>query len=71
MIPEDPPSSATVTTAVISASLLRKPFKITGRPVPPPMTTILGVFLVCCFMSDSPSPFVYSYHDVTYEPDTL
>ena len=41
-----PPSSATVTIAVTSASLSFKLFKITGRPVPPPITVIFGRFLL-------------------------
>ena len=32
--PEEPPSSATVTTAVISTSLWRKLRRMTGIPVP-------------------------------------
>ena len=57
--PEEPPSSATVTTAVISTSLWRKLRRMTGIPVPPPITVILGFF-----MNDSPSPYVDPYHDV-------
>src|SRR5690625_235459 len=37
-----PPSSATVTIAVTSASLSFRLLKITGNPVPPPITVIFG-----------------------------
>ena len=40
--PELPPSSATVTTAVIWRVLAFKPRSSVARPVPPPMATILG-----------------------------
>ena len=64
MIPEEPPLSATVTTAVKSAFKLRKLFKITGNPVPPPMTVILGrrplitlIVLVLIFMNVELTPY--------------
>ncbi|MNC21922.1 hypothetical protein D3C75_699100 [compost metagenome] len=41
-MPELPPSSATVTIAVISSGFSFKPRSITDNPVPPPMTTIRG-----------------------------
>ena len=56
--PEEPPSSATVTMAAISTSFSRKLFKITGIPVPPPITVIFG-FL----MNGLPFPFFGLYHD--------
>ena len=40
-IPELPPSSATVTIAVISLKYFFKPLRIVELPVPPPMVTIL------------------------------
>ena len=56
--PEEPPSSATVTIAAISTSFSRKLFRITGIPVPPPITVIFG-FL----MNGLPFPFFDLYHD--------
>src|SRR5215217_3452930 len=40
-LPLEPPSSATVTTAVRSPTRSRKPRKSTGNPVPPPKATTL------------------------------
>ena len=40
--PDDPPSSATVTTAVRLYVFVFNPRSMTERPVPPPMTTTLG-----------------------------
>ena len=46
IVPEEPPSSETVTIAVICASCSFNALKTTGRPVPPPITTILGLLLL-------------------------
>ena len=40
--PDPPPSSATVTIAVIFFVVCLSPLKKTDWPVPPPITTILG-----------------------------
>ena len=42
--PEPPPSSATVTIAVILLVYCLRPLSIVESPVPPPITTILGPF---------------------------
>ncbi len=54
---EQPPSSATVTLAANLMSFFLKLFKITGIPVPPPITVILG------FQNGLPLPSSVSYHD--------
>ena len=41
-MPEPPPSSATVTTAVRFLVYFFSPRSMVERPVPPPMATILG-----------------------------
>src|SRR5699024_4439507 len=59
--PELPPSPATVTSVVKCIGNSFKPLKITGIPVPPPITTTFGFFwFVMSF------PFVSQYHDVLY-----
>ena len=52
-LPELPPSSATVTIAVISTGYCFNARNNTGSPVPPPMITILG-----CLYSFYPVPFL-------------
>ena len=41
-LPEDPPSSATVTTAVMLLVCSFKPRSSMDRPVPPPIATMFG-----------------------------
>jgi hypothetical protein len=41
-LPDDPPSSATVTTAVMLLVSSLRPRKRVESPVPPPMVTTLG-----------------------------
>ena len=41
-LPEEPPSSATVTIAVIFALYCFKPLNKVDNPVPPPIVTIFG-----------------------------
>ena len=52
--PELPPSSATVTIAVILTGNVFKPFKSTDNPVPPPIVMIFALLTVLF-------PFLYVY----------
>ena len=46
IFPELPPSSATVTIAVISRGYFFKPLKRTDNPVPPPIVTTFTLVLI-------------------------
>ena len=52
-IPEPPPSSATVTTAVRFFVYFFGPRSMVDRPVPPPTATILGPRSHCWGLTDS------------------
>ena len=66
--PDPPPSSATVTIAVILRVLFFNPLKKTDWPVPPPITTTLGSVLslssIVIDFNLSSFAFLYTYIDV-------
>ena len=61
ILPVLPPSSATVTIAVISIGYSRNPLASTESPVPPPISTTFN-----CFISSRHFQYVHLYDEHTH-----